>query len=258
MFMPRDSFPPGVVEQLNWYVYRLIDPRNGETFYVGKGRGDRIFVHAKGAPQATEEEDAQDLKFQRIKEIQAAGLDVGHVVHRHGLTSSKVALEVEAALIDAYPGLTNKAAGHGSHDYGARHVEEIIREYEAEPFEVREHLLLISIGVFYKAEGMTVYDAVRGMWKIDGKRANREKRLVLARYKEMVVGAFRPAEWLPATRENFPELDTSMEPRWGFKGKEAESDARDYYVGKRVPDRFLPQKGGANPVRYCDKDKNLR
>ena len=47
--MARDSFPAGVAEQLKWYVYRLIDPRNGETFYVGKGRGNRVSLsHAKG------------------------------------------------------------------------------------------------------------------------------------------------------------------------------------------------------------------
>ena len=46
--MARDSFPEGVAEQLKWYVYRLIDPRNGETFYVGKGKGNRVFAHANG------------------------------------------------------------------------------------------------------------------------------------------------------------------------------------------------------------------
>jgi hypothetical protein len=33
---PRDSsFPPGVATKLRTCVYRLIDPRNGETFYIG-------------------------------------------------------------------------------------------------------------------------------------------------------------------------------------------------------------------------------
>lgn len=32
-----ESFPEEVARQLKTYVYRLIDPRNGETFYVGKG-----------------------------------------------------------------------------------------------------------------------------------------------------------------------------------------------------------------------------
>lgn len=32
-------------EQAKWYVYRLIDARNGQTFYVGKGTGDRLTKH---------------------------------------------------------------------------------------------------------------------------------------------------------------------------------------------------------------------
>lgn len=40
-----ESFPTGVAIKLKTYVYRLIDPRNGETFYVGKGKGNRVFSH---------------------------------------------------------------------------------------------------------------------------------------------------------------------------------------------------------------------
>ena len=123
--MARDSFPTGVAERLKWYVYRLIDPRNGETFYVGKGKGNRIFAHAKADYTATisqgasalheeDNEDASDLKMKRINEIRAAGLEVGHVVHQHGIEQEKVAYQVEAALIDAYPGLTNLVDGRGS------------------------------------------------------------------------------------------------------------------------------------------------
>ena len=31
-------------------VYRLIDPRNGETFYVGRGKGNRVFSHIRADP----------------------------------------------------------------------------------------------------------------------------------------------------------------------------------------------------------------
>ena len=44
------------------------------------------------------------MKLQRIKEIRSVGLDVQHVVHRHGIDRADVAYEVEAALIDACPG----------------------------------------------------------------------------------------------------------------------------------------------------------
>jgi hypothetical protein len=95
----RDKFPPGVVGRLNWYVYRLIDPRNGETFYIGKGQGERVFQHAKGALSTTTDEDATDLRISRIKAIWAAGLDVGHVMHRHNIENEDIAFQVEAALL---------------------------------------------------------------------------------------------------------------------------------------------------------------
>ena len=41
--MQMDKFAPEVIERLKWYVYRLVDPRSGETFYVGKGKGNRVF-----------------------------------------------------------------------------------------------------------------------------------------------------------------------------------------------------------------------
>lgn len=39
-------FSEEVVQKIGNYVYRLIDPRNGETFYIGRGQGNRVFQHA--------------------------------------------------------------------------------------------------------------------------------------------------------------------------------------------------------------------
>lgn len=106
------AFTPDVQEQLQYYVYRLIDPRDGQTFYVGKGRGNRIFAHVAGALNGYWEEDEDDTsaKIQQIREIHQAGLSVIHVIQRFGLTENE-AFEVEAALIDCFPGLTNLQKG---------------------------------------------------------------------------------------------------------------------------------------------------
>ena len=56
----RDHFSPGIAEFLGWYVYPLIDPRNGETFYVGKGLGDRLFQHVGEALIEQDDEDATE------------------------------------------------------------------------------------------------------------------------------------------------------------------------------------------------------
>jgi hypothetical protein len=47
--MNIDKFSKEAVEQLGRYVYRLIDPRDGTTFYVGKGQGNQVFSHVEAA-----------------------------------------------------------------------------------------------------------------------------------------------------------------------------------------------------------------
>lgn len=253
--MATDRFPDGVAELLKWYVYRLIDPRNGETFYVGKGQGNRVFAHASGQV-ADDASDISDPKLHRVREIHAAGLEVGHVIHRHGIDTSKTAYEVEAALIDAYPGLTNKVRGHGARDYSSRHVQEIIDEYAGEEFEVKEPLMLISIGwAFYEREDP--YDAVRFAWRVNLNRVGSYK-LVLARVRGMVVGAYRPKEWLPALTGNFPDLERrydipNLPDRHGFVGEPAGQETWDYYVRKRVPGKYR-RKGIQSAVLYCDPE----
>ncbi len=246
--MTQDRFPEEVAEKLEWYVYRLIDPRNGETFYVGKGRGNRVFEHAKGTI-GENEEYATDSKKQRISEIRASGLQVAHIIHRHGMPNEKTAYEVEAALIDAYPGLANKVTGHWSEDRGSRHAIEIIAEYKAETFEATEPFILFSIRKEYRSDEL--FNVVQGFWKIKKEKAESYK-LVLAQVEGLVKGAYRPEEWLEATRENFrdnPRMKENRPGRYGFKGEEAEEEIRQKYVGKRVPEKYL---GSSNPIRYCD------
>ena len=244
--MSQNSFPEEVVEKLKWYVYRLIDPRNGETFYVGKGRGNRVFEHAKG--DISEDEDSGDTKKQIISNIRDTGLEVAHIIHRHGMSKESTALEVEAALIDAYPGLLNKVAGHRSSEHGSRHAVEIIAKYKAEQFQATEPFILFSIGKLLGTSD--TYTVVQGFWKIKKEKAEGYK-LVLAQVAGLVKGAYRPEEWLEATKENFPtspRLAKNIPGRYGFKGKQVEPEVWDRYVGKRVPEKYL---GSSNPIRYC-------
>src|ERR1035437_8936404 len=101
--MPNEitSFTPEVAEKLKTYVYRLIDPRNGETFYVGKGQSDRVFTHIHEQVDEVDEDDLSN-RLRRIRDIHLAGFEVAHVIHRHGM-DDRTAFEVEAALMDAYP-----------------------------------------------------------------------------------------------------------------------------------------------------------
>ena len=256
----RNEIDQQVIDRLANYVYRLVDPRNGETFYVGVGKGTRVLDHVGGSERLTidnavdaegrKNDDSFSLKLQRIKQISSAGLDVIHVIHRHGIESPKTAREVEAALIDAYPGLTNIQGGHGSNDFGCRHLSQIISSEKREDFVQKEDLILISIGRS-SAEGSTsIYEDTRLAWRAKLERA-KKYRLVVAHSQGVVLGVFRPDEWMEATQENFPELSEDIEGRIGFIGKVAESEIVKEYKDKRVPDS-LRKRGAANPFRYVD------
>lgn len=240
--MPNEltSFPPEVAEKLKTYVYRLIDPRNGETFYVGKGQANRVFAHIR---EQVDEDDPTN-KLRRIRDIHLAGFEVAHVIHRHGM-DDKTAFEVEAALMDAYPGLTNIAGGTGSSDFGAMHALEILRRYAAEPAVFEHRALLISVN--RSAVDASLYEATRYAWKISLAKAKRAE-VILSTRQGLIVGAFVASDWLEATSDNFPARE-SVPGRFGFVGTEAPEALRGLYIGKRVPDEYR-KPGSANPVRY--------
>lgn len=243
---PVEAFPPEVIEKLKTYVYRLIDPRNGETFYVGKGKGNRVFAHIRGE-QGIEGDDL-DNKMKRIRQIRLAGFEVAHVIHRHGMDDA-TAFDVESALMDAYPGLTNEAGGVGGNDFGAMHALEIIREYAAEPAVFRHDAILISVNRTALAKP-SLYEATRYAWVISPARACKAE-VVLATLQGIIKGVFIADEWLEATAANFPGRQ-DLPGRYGFKGSEAPDDMQRLYVGRRVPDEYR-KRGAANPIKYAKK-----
>ena len=99
------------------YVYGLVDPRDGDVFYVGKGQNGRIKEHERAARS---DEAAETAKNKHIRAIHAAGKEVeGRVIARFDTQAE--AFAVEAVLIHWMYGrrieeggpLTNIQAGHG-------------------------------------------------------------------------------------------------------------------------------------------------
>lgn len=238
------KFSPEAIEKLKNYVYRLIDPRNGETFYVGVGVGNRVFQHIKGAVL----EDNTSEKITRIHQITNSGFNVSHIIHRHGMTKS-VATEVEAALIEAYPGLTNSIGGHGSNDYGVMHASEIESKYNAEEASFDSHKILL-ISVNKSVSEKSLYDSVRFAWRLNKNKASKAD-YVFATVQGIIKGVYIAESWLEATVENFPNLMglESDNGRYGFIGFEAENEIKEMYIGKRTPEKFR-KRGASNPIKY--------
>ena len=245
--MSTDRFPGPVFQQLDYYVYRLIDPRNGQTFYVGKGQGDRVFRHAQGVENDPEDYGPGSTK-ERIAQIRFAGFPVGHIIHRHGMNEI-TALEVEGALIDCYQGLTNKQGGYQNHLRGCRHADEIIADYNAVDFEADEPLIAFTINQMWQQLGF--YEATRGVWKLNIHRA-KARKLVLGVVNNVVKCVYRPTDWVVGTSENFPWYQGETKGAWGFVGEEAEPDAQAKYLGKRIPAEYR-KKGVQVSRRYIPR-----
>jgi hypothetical protein len=241
------EFPPEVIEHLDYYVYRLIDPRNGQTFYVGKGRGNRIFSHVQNQINGSSDqqgEDKKSLKLRIISEIISTGLEVNHVIHRHGM-DEKTAFEVEAALIEAYPGLSNIAGGYNNFERGCAHVNELVIQYQVEEALIDEQLIAININQSFH-ERNDIYEAARFCWKIAEWRRKRVNIPIIACANRIIRDVYIVSKWLPATDVEFEEIrkrigEVNIENRWGFvKNDHPEleqrlDDLQKKYIRKRLP-----------------------
>ena len=69
----KKSIPRDIVEKIQYYVYRLEDPRTGQPFYIGKGADQRVLQHEWYALKS----EIPSAKFAKIRdgvsEITASG-----------------------------------------------------------------------------------------------------------------------------------------------------------------------------------------
>ena len=246
--MSTDQFPKELADKVGYYVYRLIDPRNGQTFYVGKGKDDRVFRHAEGVEHDPEDYGPGSTQ-ERIAQIKFAGFPVGHIIHRHGM-NERTALEVEAALIDCYPGLTNKQGGYQNHLRGCRHADEILADYNAVDFEVDEPLIAFTINRMWQELGF--YEATRGVWRLNISRA-RERRLALGVVNNIVKGVYRPTRWVEGTPENFPWYGGATRNMWGVRWRRGRRGSSNQVSGQNGIPAEYRKKGVMTSRRYIPR-----
>lgn len=245
-----EGFTRGVADQLGWYVYLLIDPRNKAVFYVGKGAGLRCFAHV-GEARATMADPLGDYeKLNRIRAIEANGQSVDIQLLRHGL-DEREALLLEAACIDLLDHLTNRKGGNWSAT-GLMSVAHANTLYGAPPVELDpvHPVVLVRINRTYQ-RGMPdaqIYEATRKWWKI----ASRRRQLgtpgapqwALGVAGGIVRGVYRIEAWEPPESADIA-TESNRVRRWGFHGhRDPAMEAR--YLGRDVS-RYLTSQ---SPLRF--------
>lgn len=246
------KFTKDMVKELGCYVYRLIDPRNGNTFYVGKGKSNRIFEHVE---YAIKEKDDENFKYDTIREIKKAGLEVIHIIHRYNLSENE-ALAVEAALIDCYPGLTNLQRGHNA-DYGVINTKTLINTLSKETYDDNssDKYVLIKVKEEFLEQRKKdlnidennfeeiLYQTVRSAWTMKLDNAKKYP-YVLGVINGVVKGVYKVNTW---------QKHQFIENRIEFIGEKANEDMCKKYLDKRIPERFM-KKGASSPFFYSDGD----
>ena len=231
-----------VAKILKFYVYVYFDPRNREPFYIGRGKGNRLFAHLS--------EQSEAKKVARIKQIRASGHEPQIDVLRYGMSDIEAKL-VEAAAIDLIgkKRLTNQMVGHHESSFGRITSQRVISMLTAKKINVKNKAILITINRLYRSE-MTkeeLYETTRGIWRIS--ETNRNKvEYALALYQGIVLEVYRIKKWYPAGTLKYRTRDTSHfkdSGRWEFSGGIA-NDIRDEYIG------FSVGKAGQNPIRYAN------
>lgn len=247
-------FNQSTIEALAYYVYALVDPRDNRIFYIGKGKGNRVFQHAKD----TLNENDQSLKLDIIRSILREGKQVNLYIIRHNLTE-KTALIVESTLIDLLTfrkfnktnQLANIVAGYHQWDEGIKDVDEINAIYNCAKIDVKhgDSLLLVSLNKSFnqaKAKGVyrriDIYESTRKYWPIDKKKAQ-DIKYVLGVYKGVVRSVIEVKSW---TWTRIAEDDTIFKSdRCVFEGKLIEdspylnTDVSDYPFGSRGAVRYI-------------------
>ena len=245
-------FSPYVCEQIGYYVYLLLDGE--DVFYVGKGKGNRVFDHARGAPLPIEGETPESLKIQRIQSIRSADRGVDVLLVRHGLTEPEAFL-VESVLIDLSSRpisskLTNIAGGHRANTLGYMTAAEVIQLYDAPPIELDDTpLIFLRIPrLWYRGiDPADLFEATRGWWLLNPRRAE-QARYVMAVSRGVVREVYEADRWYARERGALGWTDAELRrQRFGFDGSVAAADA-DRWRHRNVVSLF--PKGYQGPVRY--------
>ena len=248
------KFSSSVMNALKYYVYLYSHPSTGEVFYVGKGKGNRVFAHL--------EDSSDSKKVEYIRKLRKQGIEPDIEILIHGLEDDKTALRVESSIIDliGIQHLTNKQGGYKSSTYGRMSLAQLVSAYEKRKVDIEEPAILIRINQAfrYSMTEMELYDYTRGQWRLNPDNAKRVQ-YAFSIYGGIVQEVYEVLDWYEAgktysVREGKENIKRKkgerLEGRYEFVGNLAPDSMRQKYRYKSVEHYF--ERGNSNPIMYVN------
>lgn len=243
--MKLSKFNSDVIQSLKYYVYLLSDPQTEEIFYVGKGKGNRVFQHF------TDKEDS--AKTRKIRALLEKGIEPKIEILVHGIEDDFTIKKIEAAIIDLLDksNLTNRVLGYESADFGRMDLNQIQAKYGSSKATISENAVLIKLSdtFRYNMSPNQLYDYTRGIWIISKDRMAATE-YAFAVYDGVIQETYKISGWFEAgsTFHSRQDKDSwKKKQRFEFVGIIDES-MRKKYRHKSV-NHYFPY-GAQNPMRY--------
>jgi hypothetical protein len=243
-----DHFSPKSISELKYYVYVYSDPDTGLPFYVGKGKGNRVFAHLS--------DTGENDKVHRIGEIRSRGKEPIIEILVHGMDDEETALKVESAAIDliGIKNLTNQQRGHHARMLGKIDVATLEARYSRTELTmdmITDNLMMVIIHKSYRNNltPFELYDITRGCWEVRLENAKKVD-FVCAVNDQAIVEVYSIDKWIPVASMSLMRPDDyhdpSVEGRYEFVGKIAPDEIRTKYVNKDVSKLYTSRR----PFQY--------
>lgn len=203
-----------------YFVYALIDPRDGSIFYIGKGKGDRPYRHLSEAKSGI---SCNPYKIRKINNILKAGYDCYEIKYLHKNLTEKEAFELEIKEIASHDNLTNISLGgdggdnisnNPNHDLICKHISEGGKKRFEDPAECRKNAHYgESNGMYGKKHSKEVIEKLRKInshsyeEKFGKEKADEIKLKFSLKRKEQYANGRKPAVCFKRHIETQEEID---------------------------------------------------
>ncbi len=251
------NFSTPVKRDLKYYVYLYSHPDTNEIFYVGEGKGDRVFSHMKDL--------GESKKVEYIKDLERQGLQPKIEILIHGVEDKLSVKRIESSVIDliGINNLTNIRSGYKSTSHGRMSIEQVNAIYGKEKAEISEPSILFRINQAfrYSMNEIELYDYTRGQWGVNIHRA-KKAQLAFSIYGGIVqevysiLGWFKAGSTFSVRKDNKyikRKANEKMEKRYEFIGDIAPPSIRKKYQYKSVNHYF--KSGSRSSFMYLNVDK---